>query len=124
MWPETNFDLVISTQCLFALPADDKARIFGQIHDSLRAGGIFIEGDIFRPESKWEGMIYRSQWKKYMLEQGLSSDEAEEMLLSLDKVYERLETLSELRERLNEAGFKRIFCPYWYEMYAVPVASR
>ncbi|WP_091690417.1 class I SAM-dependent methyltransferase [Methanococcoides vulcani] len=63
MWPETSFDLVISTQCLFALPVDEKARIFKQIHDCLRPGGMLLEGDIFRPESKWEEMIYRSQWK-------------------------------------------------------------
>ena len=124
MWPEDTFDVVISTQCLFALPADEKVRIFKQVHDILRPGGMLIEGDIVKPERKWEELIYRSHWKKYMLEQGMSPEEAEEMLLSLDRVSERLDTLSVFRERLNEAGFKRTFCPYWYEMYAVLVASR
>lgn len=124
MWPEASFDLVISTQCLFALLADEKARIFEQIYDSLKPGGMLIEGDIVRPESKWEGMIYRSQWKKYMLEQGMSPEEAEEMLLSLERLSDRIDTLAEFRGRLKEAGFERIFSPYWYEMYAVLVASR
>jgi len=62
--------------------------------------------------------------KEDMLEQGLSPEEAEEMLLSLDRVYERLDTLVEFRERLKKAEFKRIFSPYWYEMYVVLVASR
>jgi ubiquinone/menaquinone biosynthesis C-methylase UbiE len=124
VWPEGSFDLIISTQCLFALPADGRARIFKQIHNTLKPDGVFIEGDIFRPESKWEGMVYRSHWEKYMLEQGMSPEETEEMLRSFDNVYERIETLVEVRNRLEEVGFYRILCPYWYEMYAVVVASR
>ena len=59
-----------------------------------------------------------------MLEHGLSPEEAEEMLLSLDRAYERLDTLVEFRERLKKVEFKRIFCPYWHKIYVVLVASR
>lgn len=54
----------------------------------------------------------------------MSPEGAEEMLLSLDRVSDRIDTLAEFRGRLKEAGFEGIFSPYWYEMYAVLVASR
>lgn len=121
-WPDGTFDIVVSTQCLFALEEDERLRTFKQVNNSLRNGGIFIEGDIFRPERKWEAMIYRSKWEKYMLEHGMSPSETEEMLLSFDRVYDRIDSLPELKERLKGVGFDRIFSPYWYEMYAVVVA--
>ncbi|MEL4304554.1 class I SAM-dependent methyltransferase [Methanococcoides sp. LMO-2] len=122
-WPEGTFDLIVSTQFIFALPSDDRIRVFRQIHDSLRPDGIFIEGDIFRQESRLETMIYRSQWEKYMLEHDMSPAEVEEMLLSLDRIYGRIDTIPELKEKLKAAGFENVFCPYWYELYAVVVAS-
>lgn len=122
VWPKGTFDLVVSTQCLSSFSVDDKARAFKQIHKTLREGGMFIEGDIFIPEEGWEEEIYKAQWKQYMIERRLSAEEAEEMLVSLDRIHGKLDTLPTFRERLKEAGFERIFCPYWYEMYAVFVA--
>ena len=124
VFPEDIFDIVLSTQCIFALSADKKTQVFKKIHDCLKPGGMFIEGEIFRPENEWEEMLYRSRWKKYMLKNGLSSQEAEEMLLSMDSIYENLDTLTEFKEKLKKSGFKQIFCPYWYEMYAVLVAVK
>lgn len=119
-----RFDVVLSTQCLCFLPPDAKARVFRRIYEALKPDGSFIEGDIFRPGSEWEEEIYRAHWKSYMVEQGLTVQEAEEMLGTFDEVQERIDTPGKFRERLEEAGFERIFCPYWYEMYAVFVACR
>ncbi|GEM_PF-1022246 len=119
-----KFDVVVSTQCLCFLPPDAKARIFRWIYEALKPEGSFIEGDIFRPESEWEEKIYRAHWKRYMVEQELTVQEAEEMLQTFDDIQEKIDTPKRFRERMEEAGFERIFCPYWYEMYAVFVARR
>jgi tRNA (cmo5U34)-methyltransferase len=119
-----KFDVVVSTQCLGFLPPDAKARVFRRIYEALKPDGSFIEGDIFRPEIEWEEEIYRADWKRYMVEQGLTVQEAEEMLQTFDDIQEKIDTPERFRERMEEAGFERIFCPYWYEMYAVFVARR
>jgi tRNA (cmo5U34)-methyltransferase len=119
-----KFDVVVSTQCLCFLPPSAKTRVFRRIYEALKPNGSFIEGDIFRPESEWEEEIYRAHWKRYMVEQGLTVQEAEEMLGTFDDVRERIDTPRKFGERLEEAGFERIFCPYWYEMYAVFVARQ
>lgn len=119
-----KFDVVVSTQCLCFLPPDAKARVFRRIYEALKPEGRFIEGDIFMPGSEWEEGIYRAHWKSYMVEQGLTIQEAEEMLGTFGQVRERIDTPGKFRERLEEAGFERIFCPYWYEMYAVFIACR
>ena len=119
-----RFDVVLSTQCLCFLPPDTKSRVFRRIYEALKPEGRFIEGDIFRPGSEWEEEIYRAHWKRYMLEQGLTVREAEEMIGTFDDVRERIDTPEKFGERLEEAGFGKIFCPYWYEMYAVFVACR
>ncbi len=119
-----RFDVVLSTQCLCFLPPDTKSRVFRRIYEALKPEGRFIEGDIFRPRREWEEEIYRAHWKRYMLEQGLTVREAEEMIGTFDDVRERIDTPEKFGERLEEAGFERIFCPYWYEMYAVFVACK
>ncbi|AKB26696.1 Methyltransferase [Methanosarcina sp. MTP4] len=121
---EGKFDVVVSTQCLCFLPQDAKTRVFRRIYEALKPDGSFIEGDIFRPGSEWKEEIYRAHWKKYMVEQELTVQEAEEMLQTFDDIQEKIDTHKRFRERMEEAGFERIFCPYWYEMYAVFVARR
>lgn len=118
-----KFDAVVSTQCLGFLTPSTKPRVFRRIYEALKPDGRFIEGDIFRPESDWEEKIYRDHWKRYMVDQKLTVQEAEEMLGTFEEVRERIDTPEEFRKRLEEAGFKRIFCPYWYEMYAVFVST-
>ncbi|AKB23445.1 class I SAM-dependent methyltransferase [Methanosarcina sp. WH1] len=118
-----KFDAVVSTQCLFSLPPDAKTRIFRRIYEALKPDGRFIEGDIFRPESEWEEEIYRAHWKRYMVEQELTVQEAEEMLGTFEDVREKIDTPEKFRKRLEEAGFKWVFCPYWYEMYAIFVGN-
>lgn len=118
-----KFDAVVSTQCLSFLAPGAKAQVFRRIYEALKPDGRFIEGDIFRPKSKWEEEIYKDHWKRYMVDQRLTVQEAEEMLGTFEEVRERIDTPEEFRKRLEEAGFKRIFCPYWYEMYAVFVST-
>ncbi|WP_440954034.1 class I SAM-dependent methyltransferase [Methanosarcina sp. Mfa9] len=119
-----KFDVVVSTQCLCFLPPAAKTRVFRWIYEALKPEGSFIEGDIFRPGREWEEEIYRAHWKRYMVEQELTVQEAEEMLQTFDDIQEKIDTPKRFRERMEEAGFERIFCPYWYEMYAVFVARR
>lgn len=127
-WKENSegkgkFDAVVSTQCLCFLAPGTKHRVFRRIYEALKPDGRFIEGDVFRPESEWEEKIYIDHWKRYMVDQKLTVQEAEEMLKTFEDVREKIDTPEKFRKRLEEAGFKWIFCPYWYEMYAIFVCT-
>ncbi|MGM0771872.1 MAG: hypothetical protein ACQESU_09760 [Halobacteriota archaeon] len=42
-------------------------------------------------------MIYRPKWEKYMLKHGMSPSEVEGMLLSFERVYDKIDTLPRLK---------------------------
>jgi tRNA (cmo5U34)-methyltransferase len=121
-WPGVSYDMIVSTQCLFALNREEQEELLGRARASLNNGGRFIVGDGFRPENSWEEGIYRAHWKHFMVENGFSPAEADAMISSRDTVYDNISTLEEFRGMLQRAGFGRLLTPYWYEMYAIVVA--
>jgi tRNA (cmo5U34)-methyltransferase len=119
VWPDGLFDVVITTLCLHHLPDADRAAIVRHIRTSLKTGGCFINGDVFRPEYAWEETIYRTRWGRYMTEHGLSGPEAEGMLAKREKSYGFIDTFEQYRQKLADAGFERILFPYHYDFYGV-----
>jgi tRNA (cmo5U34)-methyltransferase len=122
-WPNGPFDSIAATQVLFALSPPEQEEILRRSAAALRAGGRLIVGDGFLPENAWEEGIYRAHWREFMVESGMDGEWAEVMIASRDDVLDRLPTLAAFREMLEGAGFSRVFVPYWYELYAVVVAS-
>ncbi len=121
-WPAASYDMIVGTQCLFALSSEEQEEITGRASASLNSGGRFIIGDGFKPENSWEEGIYRAHWKHFMVENGFTTEEADAMISSRDTIYDNIPTLEEFRGMLQRAGFGRLLTPYWYEMYAVVVA--
>jgi tRNA (cmo5U34)-methyltransferase len=122
VWPDERFDVVITTLCLHHLPDTDRAALIRRIHTTLKPEGRFINGDVFKPESEWEETIYRKRWRRSMIEDGLPKTEAEGMLAKREKSYGFLDTFRNYRQKLVDAGFERIFCPYVYDFYGVVIA--
>jgi tRNA (cmo5U34)-methyltransferase len=124
VWPDELFDVVITTLCLHHLPDPDRAALIRRIHATLKTGGRFINGDVFKPESAWEEEIYEKRWRRAMLESGLPEAEAEGMIAKRRNSYGFLDTFHNYRQKVVDAGFERVFCPYVYDFYGVVVALR
>lgn len=124
VWPEGQFDLVLTSLCLHHLPDDDRAMVLCHIYDTLRPGGRFINGDVFRPDERWEEEDLKNQWYHSMRANGLSTAEAESMLAKRERNYQFLDTLPHFREKMIRAGFERILCPYVNGIYSVFVGCR
>jgi tRNA (cmo5U34)-methyltransferase len=124
VWPEEQFDLVVTTLCLHHLPDADRARVIHRISTTLNEGGYFINGDIFRPESEWEERISRNRWRRYMVEHGLPAGDAEGMIETRQENFRYIDTLRGYRQKLSDAGFQRILCPYVCYFTSVFLAGR
>ncbi|QYZ78555.1 class I SAM-dependent methyltransferase [Methanofollis formosanus] len=124
VWPDGMFDLVLTSLCLHHLPDDDRAMILGHVHDALKPGGRFVNGDVFRPEEIWEEKILSARWYHSMQTNGLPAVEAESMLAKRERNYQFLDTFTHFREKMTRAGFERILCPYVDGIYAVFVGCR
>ena len=55
--PEGPFDLVVSALAVHHLEGDAKARLFERISSVLRAGGMFVLGDVVVPEDPADAVV-------------------------------------------------------------------
>jgi tRNA (cmo5U34)-methyltransferase len=124
VWPDGRFDVVLTTLCLHHLPDADRAVLIRNIHSTLKTGGCFVNGDVFRPESEWEETIYRQRWRRAMIENGLPGAEADAMLAKRKNSYGFLDTFGNYRRKLVDAGFERTLCPHIHDFYGIVVAFR
>lgn len=124
VWPDERFDVVITTLCLHHLPDADRATVIRRISATLNGGGRFINGDIFRPENEWEEALYRNRWRRYMVKHGLPITDAERMIEMRGKSYQYIDTLRGYRQKLADAGFRRIYSPYSCYFTGVFVAAK
>lgn len=123
-WPEGTFDVIVSSFCLIAIPPEERPLLLQKIALSLSREGRLIIGDVFLPEQEWEIGLHLAHWRHYMQQSGLPEEDKELMISSFDEAIPILSTVPEYISMLEEAGFDRALCPYWYEMYAVLVAFR
>ena len=119
--PDGRYDVIVVTQCLFALPREEIPGVFRRIRQALAPGGVFVYGDIFEPEDSWEMRLYASHWRDQMQNNGMTPIETEIMIGPLESFIKGYH-LSYAQDELKKAGFSRVIVPYWYEMYGVMVA--
>ena len=124
VWPEGTFDVVVSSCCLIAIPPGERPALLQKISRSLTREGRLIIGDVFLPEQEWEIGLYLAHWRHYMQQSDLSEEDEDLMISSFDEAVPNISTVSGYISLLEETGFDRVLCPYWYEMYAVLVAFK
>lgn len=124
VWPEKQFDLVLTSLCLHHLPDQDRAAVIGRIHETLRPGGIFVNGDAFRGATQDEEEAVRRLWRDEMRENGLPAGEVESMLSKRERNTGYLDTLPGYLQKMKDAGFKQVVCPYRHGIYAVVAGTR
>jgi len=121
-WPDERWDVVFTTLCLHHLTRPERRRVLERARKALRRGGCLINGDIFKPETRWEEALLRQRWAASLRAQGLSSAQTAEMLAKRRANMGCFDTLAEHRAALAEAGFGRVMCPWACEMAGIWVA--
>ncbi len=122
-WPEGPFDAVITTQCLIAFSAVERARIAEKAYQNLSDGGLFIDGDVFSPGNQWEFDYYCGRFREFMRTNGLSQEMAEKMIGPLDTLIGDY-SVADLRSLLTRAGFSHTAIPYQNELYGIGLGIR
>ena len=123
-WPESRYDVIMTTLCLHHIPGDDRIRLLHRIHDALSSDGVFICGDIIRPETMGEEEIYLGRWIRSMMMAGLSPDQIDQITASRRANYRDMETIGSFSRKMKETGFSQILLPYKHEISAVFIGFR
>jgi len=118
-----KYDAIVISQALSFLNDRDRYKLAENIHHMLKDDGVFIAGDIFSPATSFEKELYLKLWTNFMVGNGLSPEEAKDMIDPLDD-YCRGYTVSSFVEMLKSAGFSQVIVPYLREYYGIIVAYK
>lgn len=91
---------------------------------ALDTRGVFICGDIIRPESASAEHVYRSRWIQAMKDAGMSPGEIEHIIASREDNYSDMETIQGFVKKLNNSGFPLVLMPYRHELSAVFIGMK
>jgi tRNA (cmo5U34)-methyltransferase len=122
-WPKGQYDAIVTTQCLFQFSPANRERIGRRAYEALADGGRFLNGDIFHPGNAWEWSLYYDNWRRFMLDSGLSEEEAGAMTGPLEPMI-RGYTTAAWSSFLISAGFARATIPFRRGLYAVVAGFR
>lgn len=111
-WPGRGYDAIVSSLCLHHLSLQERGKVIHRACRSLRPGGRFICGDIFRAEEEWEERLLTGVWQKSMQEAGASETVVTGMLAQRTRRLPKLSTVSSFKDRCRSAGFTRVSVPY------------
>ncbi|QDV76153.1 class I SAM-dependent methyltransferase [Botrimarina mediterranea] len=132
-------DAIVSTSALHHLDAEEKNAVFAACCDSLEPGGLFVNGDEYRPPSDATYLAYLQEWGDHMrsaVAAGLTPPSFAEVV---DRWAERNlddfggerqsgddchETVEEQTARLYGAGFKRVETRWRERLWGVLVATK
>lgn len=123
-WPEGRLDVVFSTLCLHHLTPMERRKVIRKARGRLSANGLFINGDIFKPEERYQENFLRQRWFDEMQNNGLSVSEASEMLAKRRDNFKCFDTFDRCRTTLKTAGFSDVVCAWQREMAAIWVARK
>jgi tRNA (cmo5U34)-methyltransferase len=118
-WPGGRFDVIFTTLCLHHLAPAERRVTLERARLGLRRNGRFINGDIFKPATRWEETLLRRRWLTRLRASGLAPQEAQEMLAKRRRNMRCFDTLAGYRAALDAAGFRRVVCPWTCELAGV-----
>lgn len=91
-WPDRQYDVIMTTLCLHHIPKEDRLILLRRVLEALSPGGVFICGDIIRPESEEEEEVYQGRWVRSMIYAGISQEEIDQTVVSRKTNYAQMET--------------------------------
>lgn len=119
----SGFDAVVITQAIFFIEAPDRRKLVENIYGMLNAGGRFVSGDMFAPETEFEKKIYKKNWIELMLANGLTLSDAENMIAPLDDFCGK-NTIASFSGELANAGFSPVISPFRLGYYGIVVGYK
>ncbi|MEY2419977.1 MAG: tRNA (cmo5U34)-methyltransferase [Acidimicrobiaceae bacterium] len=107
-FPEGPFDAIISALAIHHLGHDQKKQLFSRIHESLLAGGIFVNVEqVLAPSPELE-LMYHQKHERHVVE---SHAPAEEWAASRERsLHDICIDLGTQLNWLREAGFHEVDC--------------
>jgi tRNA (cmo5U34)-methyltransferase len=110
-----QYDVVVSSLSIHHLEHSEKADLFRHIHGLLRDGGVFINVDQVRAESRPMEALYRSRWLEHVRRLGGTEEQIADSLKRRE-TYDRDAFLGNQLRWLREAGFEPADCVYknWF----------
>lgn len=114
---DNKFDIIVSSLSIHHLTDIEKKSLYKRIYELLNNGGIFVNADQVLGHTPSLETLYKNDWKSKVENSGLTEEE-------IHSAYERtkLDKMSTLEEQLNwleESGFKDVDCIYKYFNFVV-----
>ncbi len=106
-----EYDLVISSLSIHHLEDEGKRRLFKQIHQSLKEGGIFINIDQIKGPTPEIEAYYWQNWLRSVRAKGAPEEEIQASI-ERRQTYDKDALLSDQLRWLSEAKFNNVDCIY------------
>lgn len=114
-----DFDLVVSSLSIHHLEDEQKERLFKEIFQHLKQGGMFINADQVLGETPAIDEVYRNKWLSAVKQSGSSTAEIEAALERMKE--DKMSSLSHQLGALKNAQFSMVNC--WFQHYSFVVYS-
>ncbi len=106
-----KYDLVISSLSIHHLSNSEKKNLFGQVHRSLKDGGVFINVDQIKGSTQAMQNLYWTNWLKTVRERGAAEEQIQASIERRTK-YDKDALLVDQLQWLSDAGFVNVDCVY------------
>jgi tRNA (cmo5U34)-methyltransferase len=119
-----GFDLAVSSMAIHHLTLEEKAALFGYLHERLTPGGWFLNIDPVKPPSgdmeRWYFALWSAEMQEVQRRLGVQEDvSAEVMKRYKDDPVNKPDTLEDQLAALRAAGFVDVDCFYKSGIFAV-----
>ncbi|OEH93593.1 class I SAM-dependent methyltransferase [Bacillus solimangrovi] len=114
---QNQYDVVVSSLSIHHLSDDQKEKLYHNVFNSLKSGGIFVNADQVLGETDNLNQQYKQNWQQRIENTNLTTEQ-------LQAAYERtkLDQMSTLSQQLNwlkAAGFVDVDCVFKEYSFAV-----
>lgn len=114
---DKKYDVVISSLSIHHLTGDEKKQLYHNIYSSLNENGVFINADQVLGGTPYIESLYKRDWKYKVENSGLSE---EEICLAYERAkLDKMSTLEDQINWLNDSGFLDVDCVYKYFNFVV-----
>jgi tRNA (cmo5U34)-methyltransferase len=119
-----NCDVICSALSIHHLTADDKAKLYENIHETLEAGGCFMNLDQFSGTTKPMEDLYNDWWYDYISRNIRDATTPEKAKCLERRGLDKENTINETVELLKSCGFREAECIYSFMKFGAILAIK
>lgn len=119
---ERKYDIVISSLSIHHLTEEEKRDLYATIFEILHDDGVFVNADQVLGHTPVVDALYKEDWRCKIENSGLTEEELQAAYTrtKLDK----MSTLADQLQWLQESGFVEVDCVYKYYNFVVLLAKK